>query len=267
MSVKSMKTINQLNQLQRILDFGHQYLYAQSVEPEKLRESKKIFYAMFIAAHNFSESIYTLCLQDRTHGCEPLLRSLWENLIKAKFLYSNPKKHYLTLHMEGLIEERKKTKHAIEFHINHPDIITPLPYKNFINELKKKVKKTESYINRMKKKIDKHPPPHTFTLLEKAKFVDDHNKQKKRRSESLERLYFLIYRTNSSGTHINTLFLSNFFKSENGEVVILLSGDPQNTSMVVSICLFLYKEILRQFSKIFRGNPLRKSLKEFLEKT
>ena len=80
----------ELNDLAKLLDFGAKCLGYQNLNVLKMRGAKKMFFAMLVAAHNYTEGVYSLCRENRSHPCFSLLRSLCENLINVNFLYCFP---------------------------------------------------------------------------------------------------------------------------------------------------------------------------------
>ena len=52
------------------------------------------------------------------------------------------------------------------------------------------------------------------------------------------------------------------FKNENNEIVVLLSGNPDEVDKIIRLVIFLYKEMLTMFLRVFK-NPLIKKLKNF----
>lgn len=99
-------------------------------------------------------------------------------------------------------------------------------------------------------------------VLEMAKYVDKHNKNKNRKSCSFEWIYILIFRYLSSATHINFLHFTEVFKVEDNEIVVLLSGNSDDVDRIVTLAIYLYKEMLAMFLRVFKS-PLIKLLRDF----
>jgi hypothetical protein len=109
-------------------------------------------------------------------------------------------------------------------------------------------------------KIDKHPGKLIFGSLERAKYVNEHNNNRNIKSNSLEWIYILLFRTLSSSTHMNYLDFPNYFKQEEKEIVVFLSGNPDDIGQAIALADYLYKEILNMFLRIFKS-PLRNNLR------
>lgn len=112
----------------------------------------------------------------------------------------------------------------------------------------------------MRTKIDKHPGKLIFGSLERAKYVNEHNNNRNIKSNSLEWIYILLFRTLSSSTHMNYLDFPNYFKQEEKEIVVFLSGNPDDIGQAIALADYLYKEILNMFLRIFKS-PLRNNLR------
>lgn len=78
-----------LHNLAKLLDFGAACLEQSKINVVKLRGAKRVFFPMIVATQSFAEGIFTLCKAKRTQICQSALRSLLDNLIKAKFLGSS----------------------------------------------------------------------------------------------------------------------------------------------------------------------------------
>lgn len=95
-----------------------------------------------------------------------------------------------------------------------------------------------------------------------AKYVDKYNKKKNKKTNSLEWIYILLFRHLSSATHINFLHFDNYFKIEGNEFVVMLSGNSDDVDHILSLAIYLYKEILAMFLRVFKS-PLIKELNNF----
>lgn len=95
-----------LSDLAKLLDFGAKCFEHQNLNVLKMRGAKKVLFPMLVAAHNYTEAVYSLCQENRSHPCFSLLRSLCDNLINAKFLYCSPRNHYCLIFLHGLIEKK-----------------------------------------------------------------------------------------------------------------------------------------------------------------
>jgi len=109
---------------------------------------------MLVAAHNYTEGVYSLCRENRSHPCFGLLRSLCDNLINAKFLYCSPRKHCRLIFLHGLIEKRKQLNHALEYLKQHPQRL--LEIKASINDVNKSLKKVRAQESKLNAKIAKY---------------------------------------------------------------------------------------------------------------
>ncbi len=249
----------ELTDLANLLNYGHKFLCHQNIQVFKLRGAKKIFFSMLTAAHNYSEAVFFLCGENRSHPCFTLLRPLCENLINAKFLYCNPRKHYLIICVDGLMEKEKQISHAIRYYSSSSQIPTHKEYS--LKDLKKNLHRVVGSIKRVEININKHPGSMILDTLGRAQYVDKHNRRKNRTSQSLEEIYLLIYRQLCSSTHLNILELENFFKVEEGTLVVHLSGNADDIVLVLHLTFFLYKEMLRQFFAVFKI-PMEKEFKK-----
>jgi len=114
-------------------------------------------------------------------------------------------------------------------------------------------------------KIETFPGALIMGLQERAKYVDSHNSNKNRKSYSLEWIYILLFRNLSSSTHINFLDFHKYFKNEGREVVVFLSGNPDDVGEILALLDYLYKELLITFLKAFK-NPLIKQFEKYYKK-
>ena len=113
-----------LKNLAKLLDFGADCLEKTKINITKMRGARKVFYPMVVAAHSHTEGIFSLCKENRSHPCFGILRSLCENLIKAKFLYCNPLKHCHIIYLDALIEKRKQQDQALKCLERNPQYLT-----------------------------------------------------------------------------------------------------------------------------------------------
>lgn len=242
-----------LNNLGKLLDFGAKCLNCEkiNVNIRKLRGAKKVFFPMLIAAHNYTEGIYSLCSENRSHPCFPLLRSLCENHINAKFLYCAPIKHSYVIFLDGLSEKKKMLNHALDYSKQSPT--RSLETKVSVKDITQSLKKVKNLEKEVVAKINKYPGKLILGTSERAKFVDEHNIKKNAKSSSLEWNYILYFRTLSSSTHMNFLDFPNYFKQEGREMVIFLSGNPDDINDILDMADFFYKEMLNMFLKIFKS--------------
>lgn len=230
-----------------------------NINVSRLRGAKKILFPMMVAAQCYTEAIYVLCDQARTPPCLSLLRSVCDNFIKAKFLYCHPSKHCYVIFLDGLEEKRKQQNSALEFLKNNPEYLAEAGFS--INELSGALEQVKLQEMKTKATIENYSGETISGTLKMAQYVDKHNKGKRRKSASLEWIYILIFRHLSSATHINFLHYEEFFKVEGDEIVVLLSGNPDDVHIRVQLAEFLYKEMLSMFLRVFKS-PLIKSLKE-----
>lgn len=238
----------------KLLDFGAKSIEAQNIDLRKLKGARSLFFQMIVAAHSYAETVYILCERNRTSACGGLLRSLLENLINIRSLYSAPREHHHIIFLHGVIEKRKQQNHALEFLNKNPQ------YQDqgfSITELSKARDATVTQENVYTKKVNRQKMKLIESVIERTKYVDEHNKKKRQKSESLERLYFNIYRTLSAATHMNFLSFQDHFKLENSQIVVMLSGDPDKVEHFLRVLIYLYTETLDAFLKIFKS-PLRK---------
>lgn len=238
----------------KLLDFGAKSIEAQNIDLRKLKGARSLFFQMIVAAHSYAETVYILCERNRTPACGGLLRSLLENLINIRFLCCAPREHNHILFLHGIIEKRKQQDHALEFLNRNPQ------YQNqgfSITDLSKARDANINQENVYIKKVNTHKMKLIKSVIERTKYVDEHNKKKHLKSEALERLYFIIYRSLSAATHMNFLSFQDHFKLENSQIVVMLSGDPEKVEHFLRVLIYLYTETLDTFLKIFK-NPFRR---------
>jgi hypothetical protein len=252
---------NRLQNLAKLLDFGAACLEKSKINVVRLRGAKKVFFPMMVAVQGFAEGIFFLCKGNRTQVCFGALRSLCDNLIKAKFLYCNTRKHCHVIYLDGLIEKEKQLKHAIDFLQKNPQYLDQIKYG--IKDISTALKKVRSQEKKVQLKIDKYPGNLILDTLGRAQYVDKHNNKKNKTSNSLEWIYLLIFRHLSSSTHINYLDFQNYFKVENGEIVVLLSGNPDDVDDILMLVEYLYKEQLEMFLRIFKSPSLKIFKKDY----
>lgn len=249
-----------LNKVAKLLDFGEDCLNAQKLNVMKMKGARKTVFPMIIAAHNYSAGIYALCEANRTHPCFPLLRSLLENLINIKFLYCSPRCHHHIIFLIGLLEKKKQFDETLKYFKKFPGHEINL---NFSGAgISKALEKLKAEEDKTRLKIDESQEKYVKSLLYRAIYVDEHNQTKNQKSESLEWLYIYLFRTLCSSTHLNSLEFKNYFAQEDGEIIMLLNGNPSDTGIVLDLLHYLYKETLDTFLKIFK-NKLKNKFREF----
>lgn len=249
----------ELEDLKRLLDFGAECFEHQKVDILKLRGAKKVLFPMLMAAHNYTEGVWVLCRENRSHPCFTLLRSLCDNLINAKFLYCSPKKHSHIIFLDAVIEKRKQLNHALEYLQQNPERLSET--RVTIKDVAKSLQDVMAQEKNTRTKIDNYPGDLISGSLKRTRHVDGHNKKRKSRTNSLEWFYIQIFRTLSSSTHVNFLDFPSYFKQEEKEIVVFLSGNPDDIGAVLSLADYLYKEVLNMFLRVFKS-PLKKQFNE-----
>lgn len=253
--------MNRLQNLAKLLDFGADCLAQSKINVVRLRGAKKVFFPMMVAAQSLIEGIFFLCKGNRTQVCFGALRSVCDNLIKAKFLYCNPLKHCHVIYLDALIEKEKQLKHAINFLQKNPQYLDQIQFG--IMNISAALKKVSIQEKKVRLKIEKYPGDLILDSFGRAQHVDKHNNKKNKASNSLEWIYILIFRQLSSSTHINYLDFQNYFKVENGSVVVLLSGNPDDVDDILILAEYLYKEMLEMFLRIFKSQSLKTFKKDY----
>lgn len=124
--------MSNLSSLGALLDFGARCMELQNIKITGLKGVKKVFFPMLIAAHSYSEGIFCLCQENRSPPSSALLRPLCENLINARFLFCNRKKHIYVFYLDSLLERKKQLQHALRFLKQNPDRVveTHVPMKD-----------------------------------------------------------------------------------------------------------------------------------------
>ena len=153
----------------KLLDFGAKSIEAQNVDLPKLKGARSLFFQMIVAAHSYAEAVYILCKRNRTPACGGLLRSLLENLINIRFLYSAPREHHHIIFLHGVIEKRKQQNHALEFLNKNPQ------YQDqgfSITDLSKARDATVTQENVYTKKVNGHKMKLIESVIERTKYVD-----------------------------------------------------------------------------------------------
>lgn len=257
-----MKIIT-LSDLADLLNFGAHCLEKQNVRVLKLRGARKVLFGLMVAVHNFVESIFSLCRESRTQACEALLRTLCDGLINVKFLYCAPRKHCHVIFLDALTEKKKQLNHGLAFLKQNPQYATEA--KLDTKDILRSLKQVEQSEKATQNKIDQYPGKVISGTLERAKFVDSHNKTKNKKSYPLEWIYALIFRTLSAPTHLNFLNFPSYFKIEGNEIVVLLSCDPAKLPDILSLTSYIYKNILATFLGVFKSSLIKRFKTDFGE--
>ncbi|NGX31341.1 MAG: hypothetical protein K940chlam8_00707 [Chlamydiae bacterium] len=251
-----------LDQLCKIVNFGADCLENSKIDRKKIRIRKKLFLLMMSAAHNYTEGIYELCKQSRTHSCFVLMRSLIENRINAKSLFASKGLDgvygYL---LESYNEEKKMLERMLE--LKKRRLCVPMLKNLSEKHLNKKIKSFDKIINTIKKK---YPESISFQkAYNRAEKIDEFNRIKKYRSESLKVEYESFYRLYSSNSHLTLRHGLDTFISvgEDDILEILLSGDVNDLERILQHTFYFYQDILRMFLIHFKS-PFRKELKNYL---
>jgi len=234
-----------------LLDFGARCMEQQNIKIPKLRGVKKVFFPMLIAAHSYTEGIFCLCQENRSPPSSALLRPLCENLINARFLFCNRRKHTHVLCLDSLSERKKQLEHALRFLKHKP--LRKAETNVSAKDVEKTLKKIAIQEKKVKTRIEKFPGVLILDTQGRAQHIDKHNTDKQIKSISLEWLYILLFRNLSSSIHIQHLDCSRSFKKEGAEIVVFLSGNSDDTEGVVALADYFYKELLGTFLKLFKS--------------
>lgn len=226
----------------------------------RMRVRKRMLFLMFAAAHNYAESIYSLCKEGRSHACFVIIRSLIENRINSKSLFSSNSlegvygflSYSNNQHIKALkrqIDLMKSLPHEqIQYHFSEAE------FRKKINE-----------IERINVKIArKYPGISRFmALYNRSGEVDEFNRSNNYSSASLKWEYETTYRLYSESIHLTAKGLQNFINiDQHGTIHVFLSGKPEDVSLIAEYVHHLYKDILRMFFLNFRL-PYLKKLKSF----
>ncbi len=253
-----------LNSLGMLLDFGANCMEHQNIKIPSLRGIKKVFFPMLVAAHSYTEGIFCLCKENRSPPSSALLRSLCENLINARFLFCNRRKHTHVFYFDSLLEKKKQVEHALKFLKQNPHLAGETNVS--IKDVEKTLKKIATQEKKVKVRIAKFPGNTILDTQGRAQHVDKHNTDKQIKSISLEWLYILLFRNLSSSTHIKFLDFRRYFKKEKSEIVVFLGGNPEDTDAVVALAEYFYKELLGTFLKLFKSPLLSEFEKSYRTK-
>lgn len=246
-------SMTNLSSLGSLLDFGARCMEQQNIKIPRLKGVKKVFFPMLVAAHSYTEGIFSLCRENRSPPSSALLRPLCENLINARFLFCNRRKHTHVFYLDSLLEKKKQLEHALRFLKHNPHRVAETNVS--IKDVEKTLKKIATQEKKVRKKIEKFPGVLILDTQGRANHVDKHNTDKLIKSISLEWLYILLFRNLSASTHIKFLDFSRYFKKEGSEIVVFLSGNSDETEGVVALADYFYKELLGTFLKLF-NSPL-----------
>ncbi|MDD3687806.1 MAG: DUF5677 domain-containing protein, partial [Bacteroidales bacterium] len=99
-----------INSLAELLNFGGETIQNSNLS-SKQRPRKKALILMFSAVHNYSESIFCLLKESRTHAAEVLLRPIFETYINLQFIYIGRNEKNA---VKFLLEESYSKKNLIE---------------------------------------------------------------------------------------------------------------------------------------------------------
>jgi len=234
-----------------LLDFGARCMEHQNIKIPRLSGVKKVFFPMLVAAHSYTEGIFCLCQENRSPPSSALLRPLCENLINARFLFCNRRKHTHVFYLDSLLERKKQLEHALKFLKHNPDRVAETNVS--IKDVEKTLKKIATQEKKVRTRIEKFPGVLILDTQGRAHHVDKHNADKQIKSISLEWLYILLFRNLSASTHIKFLDFSRYFKNEGSEIVVFLSGNADETEGVVALADYFYKELLGTFLKLFKS--------------
>ena len=219
---------------------------------------------MLVAAHSYTEGIFCLSQENRSPRSSALLRPLCENLINARFLFCNRRKHTHVFYLDSLLERKKQLEHALKFLKHNPDRVAETNVS--IKDVEKTLKKIATQEKKVRTRIEKFPGVLILDTQGRAHHVDKHNADKQIKSISLEWLYILLFRNLSASTHIKFLDFSRYFKNEGSEIVVFLSGNADETEGVVALADYFYKELLGTFLKLVKSPLLAEFEKSYSTK-
>jgi len=246
-----------LNQLCNLLNFGADCLQKANIDYKKIKVRKRLFLQMVVAAHNYTESIFSLCKENRTHVCFVLLRSLVENRINAKSLFACEGMDGVYLfQIDGYEEQKKMLERLLVLNKTIPT--HQLQFKISDEDIRKSMKTIEKNIKHVERKTkNKTGPKDLFNL---CLAIDKFNINKNKPSASLLSEYESIFRHLCSHSHLTIKGLDEFISTKQGILEFFLSGNPEDRGVIVAHSLYLYQDILKMFLIQFKI-PLLKSLK------
>lgn len=248
----------ELKKLCELLDFGAECMDEANIPSlRRLRGAKRHLFMLTVIVHNYCESICVLSKQARTHSAAALLRPVCECLIKARYLYCNPRLHLWELRLEAFVEKRKQLNEMKGLLVSGrlaEGVSTQLT----VDEVQSSLDRVHSSIEYCKRffherggKVNEGKVSLIGTL-EKAKYVDIYNSNKGFKSGSLEYLYHLVYRTLSSDVHVDGRNFSDFLSWCEEGCEVLLSGDVTRVPDIARLAYWLYHQLMRQFFLVFR---------------
>lgn len=243
--------MSNLSSLGALLDFGARCMQLQNIKISGLKGVKKVFFPMLIAAHSYTEGIFCLCQENRSPPSSVLLRPLCENLINARFLFCNRKKHTHVFYLDSLLEKKKQLEHALRFLKQNPNSVVETNVS--IKNIEKALKKIATQEKKVKTRLEKFSGASILDTQGRAHHVDKYNTENQIKSISLEWLYILLFRNLSSSTHIKFLDFRRYFKKEGSEIVVFLSGNADEIQGVVALADYFYKELLGTFLKLCKS--------------
>lgn len=253
-----------VQELAEVLDFGHGELSKTNFTMDKIKTRNRIMLAMFVAAHNYTESIYVLAKEARTHGCDVLLRALFENWINAKYIfcstnYEKPARFILNGEYELLntLQQLKKYRNDYPLRDTSQAAITD----KWLNDTIKKLERNITILGQKYPNIKR-----SGSVRTRSKAVDDYNYAKGRKVvQPLEWNYLLIYKHLCETSHLTVRGLNSFIEKTTTGYNVQLSGDANEVEKVVVSAHAWYLDTLNMFSQQF-GIPTRKDIKPYLDK-
>lgn len=256
-----MSASNEMEKLCKVLNFGADCLSQANIDLKKIRIRKRLLFMMVCAAHNYTESIFSLCKEDRTHSCFVLIRSLVENRINAKALFASNSLDGVYGYILYSYEEHKKMLNrqldlkkvlpAAQIQVNIPD-----------GELVKAIKQVDRYINKIKKRCPRMLD--CKNLYTRSDAIDKYNTMKGASSASLRWEYDSIYRLYCEPTHLTLKGLMKFVSvDQSGCSEVFLSGNSKDLVLIVQHAFYLYVDVLKMFLVCFKS-PFRKELKNYI---
>jgi hypothetical protein len=178
-------------------------------------------------------------------------------LIKARYLYCNPRLHLWELRLEAFIEKRKQLNGIKELLVSGTSAegrsaeFSVDDLRERLDQVRACMEYCERFFRKHGGKFNKGKPSLNGTL-DKAKHVDKYNSDKGFNSGSLEYLYHLVYRQLSSDVHLDGRNFSDFLPWDEEGCEVLLSGNVNSVPDVARLAIWLYQQLMREFFLVNR---------------
>jgi Family of unknown function (DUF5677) len=267
---QNQRTGQGIEELRQLCDYCNRQLEDEDITPDELIMRNRYLYGLVILSVAFSDGLVRLAEKGHLRAIIPVLRSLYETWVNAKFIYSSRSHIWVNyLILNGEKERIEKLDHLLadgNIPQDHHDKQVKKANK-IINTIKRKYKTLPAIPNVLSRnlEIDHRVLVHMLTLRQRCQIIDYYKPPKKKAPQSSDFMvtnYDWVYGHLSEVTHVEPSALNDLFRKDNlGRWIIDVSGggDVDYLIRLLNIAFVAQYELLAAFKEYIAKNDKRVS--------